>query len=54
MAQLSCIVPPEMFAAQQLAHHRPRISDAEDVFDSYAADPEVTRYVNASSDKFNT
>ena len=24
---------------------RPRISDADDIFDSYAADPETTRYV---------
>jgi len=45
MAQSSLIVPPEMFATQQLTLRRPRLSDADDIFDSYAADSEVTRYV---------
>ena len=45
MAQSSLIVPPEMFATQQLVLRRPRLSDADDIFDDYAADPEVTRYV---------
>jgi hypothetical protein len=43
-----------MFATQQLALRRPCIPDADDVFASHVADPEVTHYVNASSDKFNT
>lgn len=45
MAQSSLIVPPEMFATQQLTLRQPRLSDADDIFDNYAADPEVTRYV---------
>jgi RimJ/RimL family protein N-acetyltransferase len=34
-----------MFATRQLALRQPRLSDADDIFDNYAADPEVTRYV---------
>ena len=32
-------------ATSRLMLRRPRMSDADDIFDSYAADPEVTRYV---------
>jgi ribosomal-protein-alanine N-acetyltransferase len=37
--------PPEVITTKQLVLRRPRLSDADDIFDSYAADPEVTRYV---------
>ncbi len=37
--------PPERFETARLVLRRPRLSDADDIFDNYAADPEVTRYV---------
>jgi len=37
--------PPEAISTKGLVLRRPRISDADDIFDSCAADPEVTRYV---------
>ena len=39
------IAPPEVFETERLILRRPRMSDADDFFDNYAADPEVTRYV---------
>jgi [ribosomal protein S5]-alanine N-acetyltransferase len=45
MLQSSLIVSPEIFATQQLTLRLPRLSDADDIFDNYAADPEVTRYL---------
>ncbi len=45
MAQPPLIEPPDVIKTVQLVLRRPRLSDADDIFDSYAADPEVTRYV---------
>ena len=45
MGQPTLLVPPENIATKQLVLRRPRMSDADDIFDSYASDPEVTRYV---------
>jgi [ribosomal protein S5]-alanine N-acetyltransferase len=45
MAQPLLIAPPEVITTRRLVLRRPRLSDADDMFDSYAADPEVTRYV---------
>ena len=39
------VIPPDRFETRQLILRRPRLSDADDMFDHYAADPEVTRYV---------
>ena len=45
MRQPPLIEPPEEIATKRLVLRRPRMSDADDIFDNYAADPEVTRYV---------
>jgi ribosomal-protein-alanine N-acetyltransferase len=45
MAHTDLLKPPEVIETRQLVLRRPRLSDADDIFDSYAADPEVTRYV---------
>ena len=45
MGQPTLLSPPEKIATRQLVLRRPRLSDADEIFDSYAADPEVTRYV---------
>ena len=45
MVQTTSLSPPEEIATKRLILRRPRLSDADDIFDSYAADPEVTRYV---------
>ena len=45
MAQPTLIEPPEVITTRRLVLRRPTLSDADDIFDSYAADPEVTRYV---------
>lgn len=45
MAQNALVIPPETFIRGHLALRRPRLSDAGDIFDNYASDPEVTRYV---------
>jgi RimJ/RimL family protein N-acetyltransferase len=45
MGQPTLIAPPEVIVTRQLVLRRPRLSDADDIFDPYAADPEVTRYV---------
>jgi RimJ/RimL family protein N-acetyltransferase len=45
MAQLLLIRPPAMFASRRLVLRRPRLSDADDIFDNYAADLEVTHYL---------
>ena len=37
--------PPEAISTKGLVLRRPRISDADDIFDNYASDPEVTRFV---------
>lgn len=39
------IRPPETLVTPRIILRRPRLSDANDIFDNYAADPEVTRYV---------
>jgi RimJ/RimL family protein N-acetyltransferase len=39
------IEPPNVIATSRLVLRRPRLSDADDIFDNYAADPEVTRFV---------
>ena len=36
---------PDAISTKGLVLRRPRLSDANDIFDSYAADPEVMRYV---------
>ena len=43
--QTTLPTPPEVIATERLVLRRPRLSDADDIFDNYAADPEVTRYV---------
>ena len=45
MGQPTLPAPPEVISTKGLVLRRPRISDANDIFDNYAADPEVTRYV---------
>jgi RimJ/RimL family protein N-acetyltransferase len=45
MGQPPLLNPPEVIATKRLMLRRPRLSDADDIFDHYAADPEVTRYV---------
>ncbi len=45
MVQTTSLSPPEEIATKRLILRRPRLSDADDIFDTYAADPEVTRYV---------
>jgi RimJ/RimL family protein N-acetyltransferase len=45
MAQSILIRPPEMFATRRLVLRGPRLSDADDIFDNYAADLEVTHYL---------
>ena len=45
MGQPPLIEPPEVITTRQLVLRRPRLSDADDIFDSYAADQAVTRYV---------
>jgi [ribosomal protein S5]-alanine N-acetyltransferase len=37
---------PETIATERLVLRRPKASDAQAVFDRYAADPEVTRYLS--------
>ena len=39
------VTPPERFETARLILRRPRLCDADDIFDNYAADPEVTRYL---------
>ncbi|HEX2853291.1 MAG TPA: GNAT family N-acetyltransferase [Opitutaceae bacterium] len=38
--------PPEVFATARLSARKPRVDDAPAVFESYANDPEVTRYLS--------
>jgi ribosomal-protein-alanine N-acetyltransferase len=45
MEKLSLISPPEQIETKRLVLRRPRMSDADDIFDNYASDQEVTRYV---------
>jgi RimJ/RimL family protein N-acetyltransferase len=45
MGQPTLLAPPETIATRQLGLRRPRLSDADNIFDNYAADAEVTRYV---------
>ena len=45
MGQPTPPAPPEVISTKRLVLRRPRLSDAADIFDNYAADPEVTRYV---------
>lgn len=37
--------PPELITTKRLVLRRPRLTDADDIFDNYATDPEVTRYL---------
>lgn len=39
-------LPPERFATARLTARPPRVEDAEMVFESYASDPAVTRYLS--------
>jgi ribosomal-protein-alanine N-acetyltransferase len=39
------ITPPETFKTDRLVLRQPRLSDTDDIFDNYASDPEVTRFV---------
>jgi len=45
MEKTSLISPPDQFETTRLVLRRPRMSDADDIFDNYASDPEVTRYL---------
>ncbi len=45
MGQPTPPAPPEVISTKRLVLRRPRLSDADDIFDNYAADPEVTRYL---------
>jgi RimJ/RimL family protein N-acetyltransferase len=45
MVQTTSVSPPEEIATKRLVLRRPRMSDADDIFDNYAVDLEVTRYV---------
>lgn len=45
MEQTRSIAPPVVFETKRLKLRRPRMSDADDIFNNYASDPEVTRYV---------
>ncbi len=40
------IIPPKGFDTTQLLLRKPRLSDANNIFDNYASDPEVTRYLS--------
>jgi RimJ/RimL family protein N-acetyltransferase len=40
------LLPPGQFETRQLTARKPRLSDAAIVFDAYATDPEVTRFLN--------
>ena len=43
--QMFLVIPPDRFETRQLILRRPRLSDADDMFDHYASDSEVTRYL---------
>lgn len=45
MELIPLISPPDKIETKHLVLRRPRISDADDIFDAYASDPEVTRYL---------
>jgi len=45
MAQSRSLAPLVAFETERLLLRRPRMSDADDIFNNYARDPEVTRYV---------
>jgi RimJ/RimL family protein N-acetyltransferase len=45
MNPISSISPPERIETNRLVLRRPLLSDADDIFDNYAFDPEVTRFV---------
>ena len=45
MEKMPLISPPERIETKRLVLRRPRMADADDIFDNYAADTEVTRYV---------
>ena len=45
MEKISLISPPDQFQTTRLILRRPRMSDADDIINNYASDPEVTRYV---------
>ena len=40
------IRPPLQFSTERLLLRSPRVRDAEEIFSSYASDPEVTRYLS--------
>jgi RimJ/RimL family protein N-acetyltransferase len=37
--------PPDSFETSRLVLRKPGLADADDIFNHYAADPEVTRYL---------
>jgi ribosomal-protein-alanine N-acetyltransferase len=39
------VVPPEEWATERLRLRRPRLDDADALFDAYTHDPEITRYM---------
>ncbi len=45
IARADLLSPPELITTKRLVLRRPRLTDADDIFDNYAADPEVTRYL---------
>lgn len=45
MNPISSISPPDRLETNRLVLRRPRLSDSDNIYDNYAADPEVTRYV---------
>lgn len=46
MERTPAIYPPQRIETSRLILRRPRLTDADDIFDNYASDPEVTRYVS--------
>jgi RimJ/RimL family protein N-acetyltransferase len=45
MAQATLLSPTELLPTARLVLRRARLSDADDIFNNYATDPEVTRYL---------
>lgn len=42
---IQCMQPPGFFETERLLLRRPKPSDATAIFDEYAQDPEVTRFL---------
>jgi RimJ/RimL family protein N-acetyltransferase len=45
IARVNLLSPPEVITTARLVLRRPCMSDADHIFDNYATDPEVTRYL---------